>query len=191
MKKILFVDDEPHILSGLQRMLRGNRNEWEMQFVGSGAEALAKLAAAPFDVIVTDMRMPGMDGAELLTRVRANFPDVVRICLSGYSSVESAMKVVGLAHQYLSKPCDPNVLKTTIVRACALRDHLHDPLLRQALSRMENVPSLPTNYQAILAELNCPEPSLAKIGEVISQDIAMTAKILQLVNSSFFGLRGA
>ncbi len=188
MKKILFVDDEPHILSGLQRMLRGFRSEWDMHFVNSGSEALTSLAATPFDVIVTDMRMPGMDGAELLTRARANFPDVVRVCLSGYSSVESAMKMIGLAHQYLSKPCDAAVLKATIVRACALSDHLHDPVLRQALSRMENVPSLPTNYQAIIAELNCPEPSLARIGEVISQDVAMTAKILQLVNSSFFGL---
>lgn len=188
MKKILFVDDEPHILSGLQRMLRSFRNEWEMQFVTSGADALARLGAGGFDVIVTDMRMPGMDGAELLTRVRANWPEVVRICLSGYSSVESAMKLVGLAHQYLSKPCEAAALKATIVRACAMRDHLHDPLLRQALSRMENVPSPPSHYQAIIAELNCPEPSLARIGDVIAQDVAMTAKILQLVNSSFFGL---
>jgi putative nucleotidyltransferase with HDIG domain len=188
MKKILFVDDEPHVLSGLQRLLRGFRSEWEMEFFSNGRDALARLAVAPFDVIVTDMRMPDMDGAELLTNVRAIYPDIVRICLSGYSSVESAMKVVGLAHQYLSKPCEPGLLKATIVRACALRDHLHDPLLRQALSRMENVPSLPTNYQAIIAELNNAEPSVGKVGEIVAQDMAMTAKILQLVNSSFFGL---
>lgn len=85
MKRILFVDDESKILEGLQRMLRPERHRWEMAFASGGAAALSLLEAAPFDVIVSDMRMPGMDGAALLKVVRAKYPNVLRIILSGYS----------------------------------------------------------------------------------------------------------
>ncbi len=79
--RILFVDDEPRILDGLRRMLRSKRKEWEMSFVGSGAEALSLLGEHAFDVVVSDMRMPGMDGAALLDHVKARHPEVVRIIL--------------------------------------------------------------------------------------------------------------
>src|SRR5688572_19191961 len=188
MKRILFVDDEPLVLSGLRRMLDDFQDDWEMEFAEGGLRALEFLRSQPFDVIVTDIRMPGLDGVELLTRVRCEYPDMTRICLSGQSSEENSLKVVGLAHQFLSKPCDPLLLEATVVRACALRDHLLDPALRKALASMESIPALPASYEAVTAELNRPQPSLAKLGELIGQDAAMTAKILQLVNSSFFGL---
>ena len=70
MRRVLFVDDEPRILEGLRRMLRPQRHEWEMAFAPGGEAALAMMEASPFDVIVSDMRMPGMDGATLLCRVR-------------------------------------------------------------------------------------------------------------------------
>lgn len=188
MKRVLFVDDEPNVLAGLRRILRPFRNDWEMKFVGSADEALGVLAGEPIDVVVTDMRMPGKDGAQLLTEVRANYPSVVRIVLSGQFDHQTALRAAGLAHQFLSKPCEAEALKQTVVRACALRDHLADPTLQRLVSRMNSIPAVPTNYQAILQELNQPEPALGKLGEIIGRDVAMTAKILQLVNSSFFGL---
>jgi len=69
MKNILFVDDEPVLLDGLRRSLRSMRNEWSITFAGSGEEALKVLEKAPFDVVVSDMRMPKMDGAQLLNEV--------------------------------------------------------------------------------------------------------------------------
>jgi CheY-like chemotaxis protein len=74
MRRILFVDDESRILEGLQRMLRPQRQHWEMAFASSGEAALKLLEERPFDVIVSDMRMPVMDGAALLTHVRDRFP---------------------------------------------------------------------------------------------------------------------
>src|SRR5215470_16861493 len=102
MKRILFVDDEPKVLEGLQRMLRPHRGRWEMEFAASGAEALAMLEAGPFDVIVTDMRMPEMDGARLLEIVQKQYPSVVRMVLSGYFEMEAAMRAIPVAHQYLA-----------------------------------------------------------------------------------------
>ena len=120
MKKgILFVDDEPLVLEGLRRALRSMRQEWEIYFAGGGQEALDCLSQRPFDVVVSDMRMPGMDGAQLLSEVKRRYPQVARIILSGHSDQEFAMKSVRIAHQYLAKPCEPEILKSVIMRACA------------------------------------------------------------------------
>lgn len=187
-RRILFVDDEPNVLSGLRRMLRAMRKEWEMVFVESGPEALRQLAQGPFDVIVSDMRMPGMDGAELLCRVMNQYPEIVRIVLSGHSDKETILRSVRSAQQYLSKPCDAQTLKSTIDRACALRDILGDDSLKGVVSSVDTLPSMPELYQEILSELQSDDPSIQKVAHIISKDVGMTAKILQLVNSAFFGL---
>jgi len=142
-KRILFVDDEPNVLQGLQRMLRPLRDEWEMTFVSSGAEALQRLAQAPFDVIVSDMRMPNMDGAQLLTEVMQRHPEVIRIVLSGQANQEVVMKAVGPTHQYLAKPCDPESLKALVSQTSALRGLLTDATLKGLVASMKSLPSLP------------------------------------------------
>src|ERR1017187_6368046 len=114
MKNLLFVDDEVRVLQGLQRQLYGMRNEWNMNFKEGGAKALDFMASAPVDVIVTDMMMPGMDGAQLLTEVMKRHPDTIRIVLSGHADREAILRLVGPAHQYLSKPCDAEELRNAI-----------------------------------------------------------------------------
>ena len=189
MKRILFVDDEPNVLDGLRRMLRPMRKEWEMAFAPGGEEALDALAEKHFDVVVSDMRMPGMDGAQLLTEVKQRHPEIVRIVLSGHSEKETVLRSVGPAHQYLAKPCDPEQLRKIITQACALRDLLSEDSLRMLVSQMSTIPSLPKIYSEIIEELQLPEASIKRVGEIVSKDVGMTAKVLQLVNSAFFGLR--
>jgi len=187
-KRILFVDDEPMVLNGLERSLRAMRKEWEMKFVSSGAEALETMAQAPFDVVVSDMRMPVMDGAALLEQVKAKYPRTVRFVLSGQSDKEAILRSVGPTHQYLSKPCDPEELKQKITHAFALRELLVNPTLKDIVSRMRAIPSLPSLYVAVTEALSQPDASVAKIADIIKQDMGMTSKVLQLVNSAFFGL---
>lgn len=189
MRRILFVDDEPKVLEGLQRMLRSMRHKWEIEFAPGGAAALEALAQKPFDVVVSDMRMPGMNGAQLLTEVRKQHPQVMRIILSGYSDQEMIMKSVGPAHQYLSKPCDATHLKVTVERACALRDLLTNDSLQRLVSQIQLLPSLPSLYVELIGELQSSNASTKKVAEIIAQDLGMSTKILQLVNSAFFGLR--
>lgn len=189
MRRILFVDDEPNILQGLQRMLRPMRQEWDMTFAGSGSEALQILEKTNYEVVVSDMRMPGMDGAQLLADVQRLYPQTVRIILSGHSDRELILKSVGPAHQFLTKPCDAEDLKGTVARACALRDLLSDESLKGLVAMMQTLPSVPALYTEVVLELQNPNSSLKRVGEIISRDVGMTAKILQLVNSAFFGLR--
>jgi len=187
-KKVLFVDDEPKVLQGLRRMLHGMRSEWEMGFAESGQEALEAMQNTPYDVLVTDMRMPGMDGSQLLSEVMKRYPNVIRIVLSGQSDQETVMRSVGPAHQYLSKPCDAETLRRTIVRACSLRELLASDPLKRLTSRLTTLPSLPSLYSRLMEELRSQDASLSNVGRIISSDAGMTAKILQLVNSAFFGI---
>lgn len=187
-KKILFVDDEPNILKGLQRMLRTMRNEWDMAFAGGGAQALEILSQGTFDVIVSDMRMPEMDGVQLLTTVKKHYPMIVRIILSGHSDQKMILKSISSAHQFLSKPCDSEVLISTVSRSCTLRDFLGQNNLKQIISRIESLPSLPSLYTDIMEELRSPDASIERVAKIIEKDLSMSAKILQLVNSSFFGM---
>lgn len=186
-KRIIFVDDEVEVILGLRRMLRDMRKEWTMEFAESGQKALDIMAKTEFDVIVSDMRMPGMDGAQLLEHVVKKYPHIVRIVLSGHSKKEMIYKSVGMAHQYLTKPCNPEVLKSTIERACSLRELLANENLQRAVTKLHKLPSLPSLYIEINNELKSPDSSLTKVGEIISKDVSMTAKILQMVNSPFFG----
>lgn len=188
-KCILFVDDEPMVLSGLQRSLRSMREEWEMVFVTSGSEALQLMERQPFDIIVTDMRMPVMTGAELLEQVKTRFPQCFRIILSGQADQETILRAVDPTHQYLAKPCDTAELKKRLTRAFAVRGLLKNEELQAVVSRLQALPSLPTLFLEVNKELENSEPSLPRIISLVSEDMAMTAKILQLVNSAFFGLR--
>jgi len=188
MKTILFVDDEPKVLQGLQRQLRSMRNEWDMNFLEGGQKALDFMAAHPVDIVVSDMMMPGMDGSELLTEVVKRHPQTVRIILSGHAEREAVLRLVGPAHQYLSKPCDADELRRAITSAFALRDLLGNERLKQLTTRIKNLPILPALQKELTEELRQDSPSIERIGEIISHDIGMTAKILQLVNSAFFGL---
>lgn len=188
-KRILFVDDEPKILDGLRRMLRPMRRDWDMAFVESGPAALDLLAGETFEVVVTDMRMPGMDGGQLLRRVMEHYPQTIRIVLSGQADREAILGGVGPIHQYLSKPCDAETLKASLTRACALGELLADESLKQYISQLETLPSLPSLYDEVVSELQSPTASEKMLGQIISKDIGMSAKVLQLVSSAFFGIR--
>jgi HD-like signal output (HDOD) protein len=188
MRRILFVDDEPHILEGLRHLLRPQRHEWELAFAPGGEAALALLEASPYDVIISDMRMPGIDGAALLTRVREKYPQVVRIVLSGHTDFSVALRAIPVAHQFLVKPCDTQTLRVAVERASHLKALLHDETIRQTVGALRDLPSLPRTYEALTQALRDPDVPLHKIAAIVEQDVGISAKILQLVNSAFFGM---
>lgn len=188
-KRILFVDDEPNVLCGLRRMLRPLQTEWTTEFVDGGPQALAVLQKEPFDIIVSDMRMPGMTGAQLLEEVGQRYPRMIRVILTGQCDQESGLRALRVAHQMLCKPCDAESLKATVARTCSLSDWLANETLQAMVSRQASIPSLPRLYQKLLDEMTSAAPSLDRVAAIVSKDIGMVAKILHVVNSSFFGLR--
>lgn len=169
-------------------MLHPHRDHWEMSFVIGGDAALQACEKTAFDVIVSDLRMPGMDGAELLGKIRDRYPGAARIVLSGYSDVALSARAVPVAHRVLSKPCDPIQLRYTIDRVCALQDVLCTPALRELIGTLGELPSLSSTYMALESALRRPDVSISAVAKIIEQDVAMSAKVLQIVNSGFFGL---
>jgi len=188
-KRILFVDDQPLITMGLQRMLRPMREEWDMAFVGSGAEALALMAEAPFDVVVTDARMPGMTGPQLLEEVMRLYPATVRLVLSGYADRDILAQCVGVAHQYITKPCDSQQLRSLIQNASQLSGQNLSEGVKRIIGSIEHLPSVPEVFLELTEALNQEDPNPQRLGDIMGKDMAMTAEILKIVNSAFFGLR--
>jgi HD-like signal output (HDOD) protein len=190
MKRLLFVDDDAMVLAGLRRALHDMRGEWEVSFAAGGEPALGALEKESFDAVITDMRMPGMDGAELLERIKARHPEVIRIVLSGQSEKEAMLRSIIPAHQYLAKPCDVRDLKIRLEQAFAARDLVREPSIAAAIARLHSLPSLPAIYCELTAALRSETTSLGQIEEIVARDLGMAAKILQLANSAFIGAQG-
>jgi len=187
-KRILFVDDQSNILAGLRRMLHKMQDEWEMEFCESGKEALAIMEKQPFDLVVSDMMMPEMNGAKLLKKVRELYPGTVRFILSGHSDRELILQSVGYAHQYIAKPCEADKLKQYLNSSFGLRQILSNPELHARIAKVKTLPSPPVIYNQIVHELQSETASIDVIAKLISKDVSLTAKLLQIVNSAFFGL---
>lgn len=186
MIRVLFVDDEPNVLAALRRSLRNMRDEWEMEFIEGGENALTRLQQASFDVIVSDIRMPGINGIELLKRVKEHYPAMTRLALSGHADLELALESSTIIHQFLAKPCETEILKATIQRAAKIRNILSDDGIKSLLGRIDTLPSPPDTYFEIINALDSPNSSLEKVASIIERDAGMTAKILQLANSPLF-----
>ena len=188
MKRVLFVDDQPRVLEQLQQMLESQKDQWDMAFAPGGEAALMLLDATPFDVVVSDIAMPGMDGAALMKIVCERYPAIVRIVLSAPQEMEEALRAVPVAHQFLLKPCDPNMLRVAVERATSLSNILSNKLLANLVGSVKDLPVLPRTYLALRQKLAEPEASIVDVVRIVEQDVAISAKILQLVNSAFFGL---
>lgn len=171
------------VLRSLERLLRARRITWRTRFVGSAAEALDELAAHPYDVIVSDLRMPHLDGASLLRRVRESFPQVARLVLSGQAATREGVEAMQVAHQCLSKPYDLAVLRNAIEGLARARKRLATPALVAAVCRFSSLPSPPSTHQRVLLALSAGVP-LRELEETLERDPAMSAKILQLQRSA-------
>jgi HD-like signal output (HDOD) protein len=188
MKRILFVDDDARELERYRELFADLVPEWELGFAPNGKEAIRQMFQAPYDVVVTDYSMPEMDGSELLDLVMQRYPRAVRVMVCTPEERATGIKLVGRAHQDLAKPAEREALVAAIERAMALRELLANNKLKALVSQVLSLPSMPDLYLRLLDELNAEEPSIERVGDVIQRDPAMCAKLLQLVNSAFFGL---
>ncbi len=187
--RILFVDDEQRILDALRRTLYSMRHAWDISFTSSGKSALELLENKEFDVIVSDIRMPGMDGVELLSTIKKKYPSVIRFALSGQTSKESILQSIGPIHQYISKPCDLEELKTKINFVYSIREMFNNPVLGNFITQLESLPCMSATYIKLTHALQSQDATIDDIALIISQDMGMSARILQIANSAFFGIR--
>jgi putative nucleotidyltransferase with HDIG domain len=186
MKRILFVDDEPHVLEGLRDLLRSRRNKWEMVFACGAETALKVLDEQPFDVIVSDLRMPGIYGLTFLWRVQEDYPDTIRIVLSGHAELDTALRAIRVAHQFLCKPCNADVLENAIERACNLNALIGDDTVRRLVGRASHLASTPRVFAALSRALVNQNLAPDEVAGILNQDMRVSAGLLRLVNSGLF-----
>jgi HD-like signal output (HDOD) protein/CheY-like chemotaxis protein len=184
--KIMFVDDERRILDGIEMMLFDHVEDWELSFYESGYHALEHLARETVDVIVSDMRMPGMNGEELLRLVKERHPEVIRIVLSGQVEAEVAERILLNVHDFLSKPTEAGQLIGTIQRALGLARSPRPEELKRLVGNLDGLPPRPTTYLKLRAAITDPECGLNDLAEILDHDIAMSATVLHLANSAYF-----
>lgn len=188
MLKVLFVDDEPYVLEALRDMLRPFRHRWSLSFANGGPEALDLLDRNTMDLVVTDMRMPGMDGAELLSTLKQRHPHIMRAVLTGQSDLRSAERLLPVAQQMILKPCDRGRLEDLLSRAERIRALLPEQTVRACVGRIERLPPAPRVYATLVSAIEKGDTSARDVAQIVAGEPAMAAKLLQLANSSFFRL---
>lgn len=186
--RVLFVDDQPVILELIQLTVRAMQEEWETCFAHSAEEALDCLSKAAYGLVVTDMHLPGLTGAQLLNEVMRRSPATIRIILSGGGDKDLMLKCVGATHQFLPKPFTLAELKHALQRIQGLRQRLHSPEIQTLVAGRKSLPSIPAVYFEVIDALQDPDCPIERLGSIIAKDPALTVKLLQLVNSAFLGL---
>jgi HD-like signal output (HDOD) protein len=165
-----------------------SEEDGRLSVCSSPAEALARLrSGAPCDVVVV-AELPGMEGVNLLARLRDEYPWIARIMVAPPPAIAVGFRIADLAHQVLPAASPPEALREALARTLGLRALLADERLRALAGSVDGLPSLPRIYGDLTAVLESPNCGAAEIADVVCRDPALAAKILQLVNSSFFGL---
>lgn len=185
---VVFVDDEPNVLKALSNTLRRCRSTWDMAFILGGRAAVQHLDSARVEVVVSDSRMPEVDGEAVLQHARSAQPHAARIILSGQTDVRSTKRLVNLAHQFLAKPSDADTLIQVVSRSAMVMRRMHSPELQAVLGQLGQLPSTPAVWQRLTELFESPDAALRDAAAIVETDPALSAKVLQVVNSAFFGL---
>ncbi len=186
-RSVLFVGQND-IADDLNHGFTLQQEAWQVAFAASGESALAALSANPFDVVATELKLPDMPAIALLTLVQKQSPGTVRIVFSAGEDREQLLKSLAVAHQLVAKPCKLDTLKSQLVNSLALRSILTNDKLHARIAAITRLPVLPNIYTQLVSEMQSETASIQKIAGLIRQDVATTAKVLQMINSAFFGL---
>jgi HD-like signal output (HDOD) protein/ActR/RegA family two-component response regulator len=188
MRRVLVVDDEPHVIDGLRKSLRVFRESWEVEVALGGAKALECLAQRHFDVVVTDARMPEVDGEAVLRRLCEVSPESLRVVLTGEVKRDVATRLLALAHQFLSKPVKAVELFERVEESLRVQAELKSPALQKLIGEFGPLPAVPGTFSAINQLLEDPDAQLPAFVTVVERDPAVSAAVLRLVNSAYFGM---
>lgn len=188
-KNILFIGPEQPLWQEFREHTRRPDSIWSAEFVHSQLNALSLVHRAAFDAVVADVQGSDTSGLDLLDEVQRLQPGSFRLILSDFADTESTLRCMGRGHHHLSKPCDVSTLLNALAQESTLRTWLPNGKARALLAQMRQIPSPPSIYFQILAELRSADASVDRVGTILSQDLAITAKLLQLANSAVFGLQ--
>ena len=187
-RAILFIALSPEDTGSIREGLRDMSDKWRLEFVSNVRQGLTALEKTSFDAAVVDLQAPGIDAPGLFKTMMDASPTTLRLGLITPPERQAIQQVKAAVHQLLTKPCDPKVLRAVIARTFASQEFLTDENLKRLASGIRSLPVLPNIYTKLMQELKSEDPSLERAGEIVAKDMGLSAKILTLVNSAFFGL---
>lgn len=189
-QRLLFVDDEVPILRALERMLRVHRRDWECHFTDDPRHALTLVDEVQPDAVVSDMLMPGLDGAELLLEASRRRPLLARFILSGEVGAGSLVRMARAAHQCLAKPCRGDVLLGVLQRALITAAPGHDPVLLGAVYGLRSLPVAAARVETVRRQLARPwsEARDRDVVALLSGTAALATKLLQVATWTRLGM---
>lgn len=187
-RRLLFVDGDPAMLAGVRQSLWRHRREWQIDTATSGPKALERLAGGGYDLLCADLQLGGTSGVELLRRALELHPEVARIVLTSANDGSWALEAVTLAHQFLSKPCEPQRLERTLIRCLGARDLVRCPALRLVLGDVTNLPPVPRIYARLTEVMAREDAGVRDVAAVVQDDPSVAARVVQVANSAFFRL---
>ena len=187
-EQILLVDDEKQILNALQRTFYGKG--YRILAASSGAQALKIMEEEQVDLIISDVRMPHMNGYELLKIVKKKYPSTIRVILSGYTDSALIVKIQreSLAKRYLYKPWKNQEILKIAEQLFRVEKILKDKNLLEFINKIEYLPSTGMIYNKVNTQIQ-KDVSIDEIAKVIESDQSIAAKILQVANSAMYGLK--
>ncbi|MCA9610011.1 MAG: HDOD domain-containing protein [Myxococcales bacterium] len=189
--RVLFVDDDPHALERLEDVVRHARVGWESSFAWGAYDALERLEQCAFDVLVTDARVTGVEGASLLAEVGDRYPDMARLVLFSSGVTREALHALPMVHQLLEKPCDARTLAEAIEHAGSARDRMPSPAVQRLVGGMRQLPGRPAVFAALTEALGDPTTAFGDIAAVVERDVGVAAKLVQVANTAYFSRGGA
>lgn len=184
-KNILFVDDEENILKSVKRLFF--KSNYNIFLASSAKEGFEIIKNNKIDVLISDVKMPEMDGLTFLKEVKDNYPSIDRIVLSGFVEMNSVLKAIikGIAFDYITKPWNNEILVDKLNYVTLMRDQVGNSKIIKKLNQIEVIPKLDNIYDEFVNALD-EEKSLHELAVIAQKDIAITTKIVQLVNSAFY-----
>jgi HD-like signal output (HDOD) protein len=187
-RAILLVALSPEDAGNLRAGMHDAADKWHLEFVPNVRQALTALEGSPCHAAVVDLSAPGIDAPGLFKSMMDASPTTLRLGLVSPPERQAVQQVRAAVHQLLTKPCDAKVLKAVLARAFAAQDFLSDENFKRLAGGIRSLPVLPGTYTELVQELKSEDPSLERAGQIVAKDMALTTKILTLVNSAFFGL---
>lgn len=187
MKRILCVNDETRALEQWRRMLLERERSWEVRLATSNADALAVLQSWPPDAVVAASRPPLCDGISLLSHIRDQRPETVRVIIGDAAGSEGSLRALKVVHRALPEAVEGDQLVETIHRTLLMRDYISQPQLRALLGKVGQLPAVPSVYADLTRRLADPAVSVFELGELVAEDTALAVQVLRLANSAYFG----
>ncbi|MCP4685267.1 MAG: HDOD domain-containing protein [bacterium] len=189
VKRVLFAGEDREIRDFAAEAPRFLGDTWEALSAATGEEVFEQLERNQIDVLVSGSALVGRDGADLLREVREKYPRTVRFLVTEKDNAAGLLRSANDVHRFVPSPIDQKELGELIQSSLGLQEMLANEELRSRISAVRSLPSVPQIYEKIVAELKSENAPVTKIADLIGQDAAITAKLLQMVNSAFFGLR--